>query len=162
MYSVLVSTASVSRLLMLRTCRCAKCACIEQEGAVAPSPTTSPHHSCAHRWRVCVFQFNYLYKCLWCLFCVSSTCPLRVLFGQAGCSLDNVVRTRMYVTDISNAEKVMAEHCKVFSNIRPAATLISVSLCGLHEYSSLAPLLALLFFELNVRVSVHTSTCKLQ
>ncbi|CAM9814287.1 unnamed protein product, partial [Ectocarpus sp. 13 AM-2016] len=46
---------------------------------------------------------------------------------QAGCSLENVVRTRMYVTDIENAEKVMAEHCKVFSSIRPAATLISVS-----------------------------------
>eukprot|EP00752_Nemacystus_decipiens_P017753 g15918.t1 len=46
---------------------------------------------------------------------------------EAGCSLDNVVRTRMYVTDIKNAEKVMAEHCKVFSNIRPAATLICVS-----------------------------------
>eukprot|EP00903_Cladosiphon_okamuranus_P011520 g10847.t1 len=46
---------------------------------------------------------------------------------EAGCSLDNVVRTRMYVTDIKNAEKVMAEHCKVFSNIRPAATIISVS-----------------------------------
>ncbi|CAM9943343.1 unnamed protein product, partial [Ectocarpus fasciculatus] len=46
---------------------------------------------------------------------------------EAGCSLENVVRTRMYVTDIKNAEKVMAEHCKVFSSIRPAATLISVS-----------------------------------
>ncbi|CAM9339851.1 unnamed protein product, partial [Ectocarpus sp. 8 AP-2014] len=46
---------------------------------------------------------------------------------EAGCSLDNVVRTRMYVTDIKNAEKVMAEHCKVFSSIRPAATLVSVS-----------------------------------
>lgn len=49
------------------------------------------------------------------------------LLGQAGCSLENVVRTRMYVTDIKNAEKVMAEHCKVFSSIRPAATLVSVS-----------------------------------
>ncbi|CAM9392829.1 unnamed protein product [Ectocarpus sp. 12 AP-2014] len=46
---------------------------------------------------------------------------------EAGCSLENVVRTRMYVTDIENAEKVMAEHCKVFSSIRPAATIISVS-----------------------------------
>ena len=55
-----------------------------------------------------------------------SLSPIR----QAGCSLDNVVRTRMYVTDIKNAEKVMAEHCKVFSNIRPAATLVSVSFCS--------------------------------
>lgn len=33
----------------------------------------------------------------------------------------------MYVTDIGHAEKVMAEHNKVFSNIRPAATLVCVS-----------------------------------
>lgn len=47
--------------------------------------------------------------------------------AQAGCSLENVVRTRMFVTDIANAGKVMAEHCKVFANIRPAATLVMVS-----------------------------------
>lgn len=33
----------------------------------------------------------------------------------------------MFVTDIANAEKVMAEHCKVFDKIRPAATLVVVS-----------------------------------
>ena len=42
--------------------------------------------------------------------------------------MENVVRTRMYVTDIGHAEKVMAEHSKVFSNIRPAATLVCVSI----------------------------------
>ncbi|CAN0150832.1 unnamed protein product [Pylaiella littoralis] len=46
---------------------------------------------------------------------------------EARCSLENVVRTRMFVTDVSFAEKVMAEHRKVFSNIRPAATLVVVS-----------------------------------
>lgn len=48
--------------------------------------------------------------------------------SQAGCSLENVVRTRMFVTDVANAEKVMAEHCKVFEKIRPAATILVVSL----------------------------------
>lgn len=41
--------------------------------------------------------------------------------------MENVVRTRMFVTDIGNAEKVMAEHSKVFNTIRPAATLVMVS-----------------------------------
>lgn len=32
----------------------------------------------------------------------------------------------MYVTDMKYAEVVMAEHFKVFANIRPAATLVMV------------------------------------
>lgn len=56
--------------------------------------------------------------------------PHPEITAQAGCSLENVVRTRMYVTDIGNAETVMAEHNKVFCNIRPAATIIMVSFHG--------------------------------
>ena len=35
----------------------------------------------------------------------------------------------MFVTDIGNAEKVMAEHNKVFHSIRPAATIVMVCVC---------------------------------
>lgn len=58
------------------------------------------------------------------------------LCEQARCSLENVVRTRMFVTDVSFAEKVMAEHRKVFSNIRPAATLVVVSCHTVQQFFS--------------------------
>jgi enamine deaminase RidA (YjgF/YER057c/UK114 family) len=47
--------------------------------------------------------------------------------AEAGFSLDDVVRTRMFVTDITQAEAVGAVHREVFAEIRPAATLIEVS-----------------------------------
>lgn len=46
---------------------------------------------------------------------------------EAGFSLDHVVRTRMFVTDISRAIEVTAIHGEVFGSIRPAATLVEVS-----------------------------------
>ena len=47
--------------------------------------------------------------------------------GEAGFSLDEVVRTRMYVTDPSHAAPVMAVHGALFGSIRPAATLVVVA-----------------------------------
>ena len=47
--------------------------------------------------------------------------------GEAGASLDDVVRVRTYVTDISRWEDVARVQGEVFSTIRPAATLVEVS-----------------------------------
>ncbi|MBI3748422.1 MAG: RidA family protein [Chloroflexi bacterium] len=47
--------------------------------------------------------------------------------AEAGFSLGDVVRTRMFVTDISRAGEVTAIHGEVFGAVRPAATLVEVS-----------------------------------
>jgi enamine deaminase RidA (YjgF/YER057c/UK114 family) len=46
---------------------------------------------------------------------------------EAGFTLGDVVRTRMFVTDMSRWTEVIAVHGEVFGEIRPAATMVEVS-----------------------------------
>lgn len=45
---------------------------------------------------------------------------------EAGGTMADVVRTRMYVTDISQSEAVGRAHAEFFAAIRPAASMIEV------------------------------------
>ena len=46
---------------------------------------------------------------------------------EAGFALEDVVRTRMFVTDIGGSGEVSAVHGEVFGDVRPAATMVEVS-----------------------------------
>ena len=46
---------------------------------------------------------------------------------EAGARMEHVVRTRMFVTDISQWEAVGRAHGEVFRNIRPVATMVEVT-----------------------------------
>ncbi len=47
--------------------------------------------------------------------------------SEAGFTLGDVVRTRLYVTDMSRAAEVLAVHGELFGAIRPAATIVEVT-----------------------------------
>lgn len=51
---------------------------------------------------------------------------IRVALEAAGASIRDVVRTRVYVTDIDNWESVGEAHREVFGEVRPAATMVEV------------------------------------
>jgi len=52
---------------------------------------------------------------------------IEAALSQAGAALRDVVRTRIYVTDISRWREVAAVHSEVFGDIRPAATMVEVA-----------------------------------
>jgi len=47
--------------------------------------------------------------------------------GEAGFTLDEVVRTRMYVVDAADTPALIAVHGEIFKHVRPAATLVLVA-----------------------------------
>ena len=51
---------------------------------------------------------------------------IEAALAEAGFALADVVRTRMFVTDMTHWEEVLAAHGAVFGEIRPAATLVEV------------------------------------
>jgi enamine deaminase RidA (YjgF/YER057c/UK114 family) len=52
---------------------------------------------------------------------------IEIALNKAGATLGDVVRTRIYVTDISRWREVAAVHSEVFGEIRPAATMVEVA-----------------------------------
>ncbi|HQW91501.1 MAG TPA: RidA family protein [Ferruginibacter sp.] len=46
---------------------------------------------------------------------------------EAGAGMKDVVRTRMFITDISKWEEAGKAHAEFFKNIRPVATMVEVS-----------------------------------
>jgi enamine deaminase RidA (YjgF/YER057c/UK114 family) len=52
---------------------------------------------------------------------------VRHALEEAGLSLDDVVRTRMYVADMSRSAEVARAHSELFDHVRPAATMVEVS-----------------------------------
>ena len=52
---------------------------------------------------------------------------IETALGQAGATLADVIRTRIYVTDISRWREVGDVHAQVFGEIRPVATMVEVS-----------------------------------
>ena len=52
---------------------------------------------------------------------------IQTALEQAGAQISDVVRTRMFVTDISQWETILLAHAAVFKHIKPAATMVEVS-----------------------------------
>ena len=51
---------------------------------------------------------------------------VRAALEKAGFSLADVVRTRMFVTDISRWEEIGRAHGEVFGDVRPTTTMVQV------------------------------------
>ena len=52
---------------------------------------------------------------------------IRNALNDAGSKMSDVVRTRMYLTDINDWETVARVHGDIFSDIKPVSTLVEVS-----------------------------------
>ena len=51
---------------------------------------------------------------------------IETALAEAGFAMADVVRTRMFVTDISSWDAIVAVHGAVFGEIRPASTMVEV------------------------------------
>jgi enamine deaminase RidA (YjgF/YER057c/UK114 family) len=52
---------------------------------------------------------------------------IEIALQQVGAALADVVRTRIYVTDMSRWREVGVVHAQIFGEIRPVATMVEVS-----------------------------------
>jgi enamine deaminase RidA (YjgF/YER057c/UK114 family) len=52
---------------------------------------------------------------------------IEAALGKAGARLADVVRTRVFTTDISRWQEIGKAHGELFRDIRPAATMVEVS-----------------------------------
>jgi enamine deaminase RidA (YjgF/YER057c/UK114 family) len=52
---------------------------------------------------------------------------IEIALGEVGAALTDVVRTRMFVTDIAFWSEVGTVHQEVFGAVRPVATMVEVS-----------------------------------
>jgi enamine deaminase RidA (YjgF/YER057c/UK114 family) len=52
---------------------------------------------------------------------------IQAALEKAGATMGDVVRTRLFVTDIGQWEKIGRAHGEVFGEIRPASTMVEVS-----------------------------------
>jgi enamine deaminase RidA (YjgF/YER057c/UK114 family) len=59
--------------------------------------------------------------------CVYILNKIEAALKEVGAALKNVVRTRMFVTDISRWEEFGRAHGEFFAGINPAATMVEVS-----------------------------------
>ena len=53
---------------------------------------------------------------------------------EAGASLENVVRTRMFVTDISRFEEYARAHAEFFATVKPCTSMIEIKALVSPEY----------------------------
>jgi enamine deaminase RidA (YjgF/YER057c/UK114 family) len=52
---------------------------------------------------------------------------IEAALAEAGFSREDIVRTRLFVTDMARSAEVLAVHGEVFGTVRPAATMVEVS-----------------------------------
>lgn len=58
---------------------------------------------------------------------VQALTNVETALGRAGASVDDVVRTRMFVTDIDAWEAIGEAHGEWFGEVRPATSMVEVS-----------------------------------
>jgi len=64
---------------------------------------------------------------------VQTLANIRAALERAGARLEDVVRTRIYVTDFGQWQEVARAHAEVFGHIRPATSMVEVSRLVLPE-----------------------------
>lgn len=58
---------------------------------------------------------------------VAAIRKIQAALQRAGADLEDVVRTRMYITNIDHWQQIGRAHCEFFGRIRPATTMVEVS-----------------------------------